>query len=103
VATLVLQEKIADHAQVEMPERFAANLVKEREASGFSQEELAFRAGIHRTQVSLLENGTRLPRFETLIKLAGALEVSLDTLAAGIVWKPIISVTGGLEISAEDD
>ena len=85
-----------------MSERFAKNLVKERRASGLSQEELAFRAAIHRTQISLLENGGRLPRFETLIKLAGALEVSVATLTEGIVWKPIVSVTGGLEVSDEE-
>jgi len=52
-------------------ERFAANLRALRADTGLSQEELAFRAQIHRTQVSLIEGGERLPRFETLIKLAG--------------------------------
>jgi transcriptional regulator with XRE-family HTH domain len=47
-----------------MAERFAANLRRLREAAGLSQEELAFRAQIHRTQISLLETGQRLPRFE---------------------------------------
>jgi transcriptional regulator with XRE-family HTH domain len=85
-----------------MAERFAKNLVKQRRAAGLSQEELAFRASIHRTQISLLENGGRLPRFETLIKLAGSLEVSVATLAEGIVWEPILSVTGGLKVSGDD-
>jgi transcriptional regulator with XRE-family HTH domain len=82
-----------------MSERFAANLVKQRQAAGLSQEELSFRAQIHRTQISLLENGSRLPRFETLIKLAGALEVSVADLTEGIAWEPIVSVKGGLKIS----
>jgi transcriptional regulator with XRE-family HTH domain len=82
-----------------MAERFAKNLVKQRQAAGLSQEELAFRASIHRTQISLLENGGRLPRFETLIKLAGSLEVSVEILTEGIVWEPILSVTGGLKVS----
>ena len=82
-----------------MSRRFAANLYRQRRAAGLSQEELAFRAAVHRTQVSLLERGDRLPRFETLIKIAGALEVSVDTLTEGIVWEPIVSVTGGLKIS----
>jgi transcriptional regulator with XRE-family HTH domain len=80
-------------------ERFAANLRRLREGAGLSQEELAFRAGVHRTQISLLENGTRLPRFETLIRLAGAVGASAADLCEGIVWEPIISVTGGLEIT----
>jgi transcriptional regulator with XRE-family HTH domain len=82
-----------------MSQRFAANLIEQRRASGLSQEELAFRAAVHRTQISLLEGGNRLPRFETLIKLAGALEVSVEALTEGIVWEPIVSVSGGLKIS----
>jgi ribosome-binding protein aMBF1 (putative translation factor) len=35
-------------------ERFAANLRRLRDAAGLSQEELAFRAQIHRTQVTFL-------------------------------------------------
>jgi transcriptional regulator with XRE-family HTH domain len=85
-----------------LSQRFAANLAEQRKASGLSQEELAFRAAVHRTQVSLLEGGNRLPRFETLIKLAGALEVSVDTLLKGIVWEPIVSVSGGLKVSGTD-
>jgi len=82
-----------------MSQRFATNLARQRKAAGLSQEELAFRAAVHRTQVSLLERGDRLPRFETLVKLAGALEVSVDALTDGIVWEPIVSVSGGLKIS----
>jgi transcriptional regulator with XRE-family HTH domain len=88
--------------EMSMSQRFAANLAKQRQVAGLSQEELAFRAAVHRTQVSLLEGGDRLPRFETLIKLAGALEVSVDTLTAGIVWEPIVSVSGGLKISESE-
>lgn len=82
-----------------MAERFAANLRHLREEAGLSQEELSFRAGIHRTQISLLENGTRLPRFETLIRLAGAVEAPVADLCEGIVWEPIISITGGLVVT----
>jgi transcriptional regulator with XRE-family HTH domain len=84
---------------VDIAERFARNLTELRRAAGFSQEELAFRAAIHRTQVSLMENGDRIPRLETLIKLAGALGVTMNDLTEGISWEPIVSVTGGLKIS----
>ena len=50
------------------------------------QEALAERAGIHRTQISLLEKGERMPLTVTLIKLAAALEVSVGQLLAGIKW-----------------
>ncbi len=45
-------------------------------------------ASLHRTEVSQLERGLRLCRIDTLIKLAGSLEVSPDELLDGIDWKP---------------
>lgn len=83
-------------------ERFASNVRALRKARGLSQEELSFRASLHRTQISLLERGDRLPRFETLIRLAGALDATPNDLAAGIRWDPIIAVSGGLLISEEE-
>ncbi len=72
---------------MEVARRFAANLVHTRERASLSQEELGIRASLHRTEISLLERGTRVPRIDTLIKLAGALEVSPCDLLDGIVWK----------------
>ena len=57
--------------------RFSANLRRLRKAADFSQEELAFRSAIHRTQISLLEGSHRMPRVHTLICLAGALEFAM--------------------------
>ena len=82
-------------------ERFGANLRRQRARAGFSQEELAFRAALHRTQVSLLESGNRLPRFETLIKLSGGLAVSSAALTEGIEWEPIVRTAGGLVIAGD--
>ncbi|HEX3360678.1 MAG TPA: helix-turn-helix transcriptional regulator [Solirubrobacterales bacterium] len=80
-------------------ERFAANLKQIRRDAGQSQEDTAFRAGLHRTQVSLLESGDRLPRIETLVKLAGALNSTPNDLLDGIDWEPIEAVTGGLVVT----
>ncbi len=68
--------------------RFGENLIRCRRRVGLSQEELGVRASLHRTQIGLLERGLRLPRIDTLIKLAGALEVSAADLLAGISWLP---------------
>jgi transcriptional regulator with XRE-family HTH domain len=68
--------------------RFGTNLARLRERSGITQEELAFRASLHRTEIGLLERGGRLPRIDTLAKLAGALEVEPGTLFEGITWTP---------------
>lgn len=66
--------------------RFAGNLRQERLMAGLSQETLAELAGIHRTEVSLLEREKREPRMATLIALAGALDVSVGVLVKGIKW-----------------
>ena len=47
-----------------------------REAQGISQEELGFRFGLHRTYVSLLERGRRIPSVPTLLSLAEFLGAS---------------------------
>ena len=54
---------------------FAANLSRLRREASLSQEELADRAGLHRTHIGYLENGTRLPRLSTIHFVAAALEV----------------------------
>jgi transcriptional regulator with XRE-family HTH domain len=65
---------------------FAAHLRKARLKAGLTQEELAERCYLHRTEVSLLERGGREPRLGTLIKLASALGVGPESLCAGIGW-----------------
>jgi transcriptional regulator with XRE-family HTH domain len=47
---------------------------------GISQEELAHRAGLHRTYVSDLERGARNPSIESIAKLASALQISVAKL-----------------------
>lgn len=65
-------------------ERFAANLRQRREAAGLSQEALADRCDLHRTEVSLLERAGREPRLTTLVKLARGLETTPAELLSGI-------------------
>ena len=84
---------------MEVSERFSKNLVALRQAADMSQEELAFRASVHRTQISLMESGSRLPRLDTLVKLAGALEVPIEILLAGIVWEPSITKVGHFKVT----
>jgi transcriptional regulator with XRE-family HTH domain len=69
-------------------ERFATNLRKARQKKGISQEELGFRCDLHRTEISLLERGGREPRLGTMVKLAGALDTTLEQLGEGIAWLP---------------
>lgn len=67
-------------------DRFAVNLRRAREAAGISQEELAERCELHRTEVSLLERGGREPRLGTMVKLATALGATPEDLCKGINW-----------------
>jgi transcriptional regulator with XRE-family HTH domain len=69
-------------------EKFGENLMVLRKRTGLSQEELGFRANLHRTEVSQLERGTRLARIDTRVKLAGALRVTPGELLKGIAWSP---------------
>jgi transcriptional regulator with XRE-family HTH domain len=68
--------------------RFGENLAKVRRRAGFSQEELAKRCSLHRTALGKIENGHRIPRVDTLMRLAGALEVKAEVLLEGIQWLP---------------
>lgn len=54
---------------------FGKNVRTLRDAAGFSQEELAFRAGMKRGYLSDLERGTRNPTVRALGRLASALNV----------------------------
>jgi len=51
-----------------------------RNRRGLSQEELAFRAKLHRTYISDIERGARNVSLRSVKKIAGALEISLATL-----------------------
>jgi transcriptional regulator with XRE-family HTH domain len=53
-----------------------------------TQEELASRAGVHRTAIGLLEQGHRMPRADTLVQLAGALSIPPGEFFDGVSWSP---------------
>jgi transcriptional regulator with XRE-family HTH domain len=57
------------------------NLVRRRRlAIGLGQEALADKAGLHRTHVSLLERGKRMPSLAVIKKLAMALDTTMAAL-----------------------
>ena len=64
---------------------FGENLRVCRRQAGMSQEDLGQRASLHRTEIGLLERGERVPRIDTLIKLASALTVPPGGLLVGIL------------------
>jgi transcriptional regulator with XRE-family HTH domain len=76
------------HVDREAARRLGKNLWRARRRAGFSQEDLGALACLHRTEIGMVENGERLPRIDTLMKLAAALEVGLEALVEGIEWLP---------------
>ena len=85
--------------------RFGDNLRRARRRADLSQEQLGICASLHRTEVGLLERGARVPRIDTLIKLARGLGIDPEGLLEGIAWTPAApttSPTGRFEITPED-
>lgn len=68
--------------------RFAENLIALRGRLGLSQVVLARCSGLHLTEIGLLERALRMPRLDTIVKLAGAFEVEPCELLAGMAWRP---------------
>ncbi len=84
-------------------EQFGANLARCRKRAGISQEALSFLASLHRTAIGQLERGERIPRIDTLIKLAGAFGVTPSELLAGLSWEPGETVLGSFHASADGE
>lgn len=67
-------------AKPDVRERFGTAVKFRREELSMTQEELAEKAGIHRTYLSDVERGTRNLSLINIEKLAAALSVSLSKL-----------------------
>lgn len=65
-------------------QRLGQNIKRERLAQKLSQEELAARAGMHRTYVGAVERGERNISVISLQRLATALEVQVARLTRDI-------------------
>lgn len=65
-------------------ECFAQNLQSARLGLGLSQQQLASRCGLSRTEISLFERRARSPRLEMIVALSRALEMEPGELLQGI-------------------
>ena len=84
-------------------ERFGLNLRQARRGAGLTQEDLGFAAEVHRSLVTLYENGARLPRAGSLLRLAGACKVTPGALLAGIRFEPATYLNGRLVVEEVED
>jgi transcriptional regulator with XRE-family HTH domain len=59
---------------------FGRTLSRIRKDRGLSQEELAFRADLHRTYISQLERGLKSPSLDTIERIAKVLQLRASEL-----------------------
>lgn len=79
---------IPDHPRVPEPSptvaRFGRNVRSLRELAGWSQEELAHRAGITSVQISRVERGAAEVRLSTVVRLTHAFGGDANALLVGV-------------------
>ncbi len=71
---------LENREKTDLPKFLGQTVRRRRQALGFSQEELAWRADLHRTYVTDVERGARNLTMSTIDRLARALEVPLSSL-----------------------
>ena len=76
-------------------------MAAERKKAGLSQEDLAFRADLHRTEVSLSETGKRKPRLDTHGETRRRARSSGEALVDGVSWRVMPTGIDGLHPAAE--
>ena len=91
-----------DASQREIAEAIGQRIKTRRNDRGESQEDVSVRSGLHRTAVGQLERGERVPRVDTLLKLAGSLDVSIGDLVGPLVWSPGEYLSGGFRVGGGD-
>lgn len=62
--------------------RFGANVRERRIVLGLSQEELAARAGVHRTYIGMVERAEKNVTLRNIERIAKALNMSVESLLA---------------------
>lgn len=65
---------------IDIKRKFGDKMRQIRKKKRISQEELAFRAGLHRTYISDVERGSRNISIENIEKIATALNVHMTDL-----------------------
>jgi len=64
--------------------KFGKKVREERARLGLSQEELASRAGVHRTYIGMIERAEKNITLENIEKVSKALKISISDFFKGI-------------------
>jgi transcriptional regulator with XRE-family HTH domain len=59
---------------------FGRNVARLRIQKGFSQEEFAFKCGVHRTYIGAIERGEKSPTLNTILKISRGLNLKMSEL-----------------------
>lgn len=59
---------------------FGKRIVQLRQKAGLSQEKLAFKCGVDRTYIGIIERGEKSPTLNTIDKLTSALGITLKEI-----------------------
>ena len=65
---------------IKIEKKFGKRVRELRDKAGYSQEDLADLAGIHRTYLGGIERGERNPSLKNIQRIAKALKVPIDEL-----------------------
>lgn len=68
------------NTDIALLKEFGLKVQKRRKELGISQEELAFRAGFHRTYIGMIERAERNITLSNIKKLADALQTNIKDL-----------------------
>jgi transcriptional regulator with XRE-family HTH domain len=79
---------VTSRGERKTPERlFGEGISRLRKKGGFSQEQLGFQAGLHRTYVSQIERGIKSPTLTVILRLTRALGYSAGRLVSQVEKK----------------
>jgi|SRR5579862_4054606 len=66
--------------ELSLPQEFGSIVKEWRQERGFSQEAFAYRCGIHRTYMTHIERGTKMPSIDVVARLARGFEIEVSAL-----------------------
>ncbi len=64
--------------------KFGTRVTKKRKEHDWSQEELAFNSGMHRTYIGMIERGEKNITLKSMLKISNAFQCTIEDLLKGL-------------------